>query len=187
MKAAIGSVVSTGSTAESSMMGELVSGSRAAGRKARKSAPDADYLARTMLQAYDWQGALESCQEVLERDPDHLGALEVTAQALWYAGRYEEVVRTTNRLLKLNPLEPGYRYTRGMAHMSVGRLNDAAGDFQQAIIQSNDPKFLAQVRNALFAIEEFQKGGLNMATKMNSVHFAKQSAVYGTPLNTRVH
>ena len=187
MKAAVGTVVSTGTAVESPMMGELVSGSRTAGRKAKKSAPDADYLARTMLQAYDWQGALESCQEVLKRDPDHLGALEVSAQALWYAGRYEEVVRTTNRLLKLNPLEPGYRYTRGMAHMSVGRLNDAAGDFQQAIVQSNDPQFLSQVRNALFAIEEFQKGGLVMAARMNSVQLGKRHAGYGSLLNTNIH
>lgn len=180
-------VVTTGKAVERSMMSELVSGMDSTDRKVERSAPDADYLARTMLQAYDWQGALESCREVLEKDPDHLGALEVTAQALWYAGRFEDVVRTTNRLLKLNPLEPGYRYTRGMAQMSVGRLNYAASDFQQAIVQSDDPKFLAQVKSALFAIEEFQKGGLYMAARMNSVQSAKMHAGFGTPLDTRIH
>jgi len=187
MKTAVGTVVTTGKAVDGSVLCDLVSGGGESKFTTQTSAPDADYLARTMLQAYDWQGALESCREVLDKDPDHLGALEVTAQALWYAGRYEEVVRTTNRLLKLNPLEPGYRYTRGMAHMSVGRLNDAARDFQQAIVQSNDPRFLAQVRSALFAIEEFQKGGLDMAARMNATRSARQHFGFSPQREYRVH
>jgi tetratricopeptide (TPR) repeat protein len=140
-----------------------------------------------MLQSYDWKGALESCREVLEHDPDHLGALEVSAQALWFAGRYPEVVETTNRLLKLNPLEPGYRYTRGMALMSMGHLTRAAEDFRQAIQQSNDPRFILQVQGALVAIEEYQRGGIDRMVRLNAARLARKSSEFGRLTDDRVH
>jgi tetratricopeptide (TPR) repeat protein len=140
-----------------------------------------------MLHSYDWKGALESCREVLKHDPDHLGALEVTAQALWFAGDYEEVVRTTNRLLQLNPLEPGYRYTRGMALMSMGQLVRAADDFRQAINQSNNPRFIVQVQASLTAIEEFQSGGPDRIARMNAARIAKRSSEFGPLASTRIH
>lgn len=109
-------------------------------------------MVRFMLQSYDWEGALQTCMEVLRRDPDHLGALETLAHAQWMGGRYKDVVNTTSRLLRLNPLEPGYRYTRGMAHMSQGDLALAADDFRIAMGQSKDPKFQSQVASALDAV-----------------------------------
>lgn len=110
-------------------------------------------LARKMLHSYDWEGALENCREVLMADPDHLGALEVMAQAQWFGGEYEAVIRTTSRLLRLNPHEPGYRFTRGMALISKGELLRASEDFRRAIQQSDNPGFRAQVAEALDAVE----------------------------------
>ena len=148
------------------------------------ASPYADSSARTMLQTYDWKGALESCREVLKHDPDHLGALEVSAQALWFAGEYEKVVLTTNRLLMLNPLEPGYRYTRGMALMSMGQLSRAADDFRQAIAQSDHPRFLLQVQSALAAIEEYQRGGV---ARTDVLRLVRRHAEFGGLSDVRVH
>ncbi len=149
--------------------------------------PISDSTARAMLHGYDWKGALESCREVLEHDPNHLGALEVSAQALWFAGEYDEVVRTTNRLLQLNPLEPGYRYTRGMALMSMGQLSRAADDFRQAIIQSNNPRFILQVQHALTAIEQYQSGGVDKIARMNAVRLARRSSEFGPLTDSKIH
>lgn len=106
-----------------------------------------------MLQSFDWRGALETCQEVLRGDPDHVGALETLAHAQWLAGEFKSVVQTTTRLLSLNPHEPGYRYTRGMARLSQGDLVLASNDFRTALGQSKDPIFLSQVESALEAVE----------------------------------
>jgi tetratricopeptide (TPR) repeat protein len=108
------------------------------------------------LRTYNWENALESCEEVLKNDPEHVGALEVMAQALWFGGKFDQVIRTTSRLLLLNPLEPGYRYTRGMAYLSEGALTLAAEDFRLAIKQTNDPEFREQVANALKAVVDWQ-------------------------------
>lgn len=101
----------------------------------------------------DWEGALANCLEVLSTDPDHLGALEILAQAQWYGGEFEAVIQTTSRLLRLNPLEPGYRYTRGMALLSRGELVRAADDFRRALGQSNSAAFRRQVSESLDMVE----------------------------------
>lgn len=111
------------------------------------------FMAQLMLDSYNWKGTLETCQSVLQDDPDHLGALELKAQALWLGGEYQEVINTTTRLLKLNPHEPGYRYTRGMAYLSQNNLAKAADDFRMAMDQSTDPGFQDQVAHALDAVE----------------------------------
>ena len=112
-----------------------------------------------MMQSFDWQGALESCSEVLRDDPDHLGALETLAKAQWLGGQYKEVIVTTNHLLRLNPHEPGYRYTRGMAYLSLGQLRRSAEDLRRAYLQSGNPSFKSQVASALDAVELWLEEG----------------------------
>jgi hypothetical protein len=106
-----------------------------------------------MIQSFDWEGTLEVCNEMLRDDPDHLGALEMLAKAQWLGGHYKEVIHTTNHLLRLNPHEPGYRYTRGMAYLSMGQLRRSADDLRLAFAQSSQPAFRAQVSCALDAVE----------------------------------
>lgn len=107
----------------------------------------------SMVQSFDWQGAMEMCLEVLRDDPDHLGALETLVKAQWLAGQYREVIATAGHLLRLNPYEPGYRYTRGMALMSIGQLRRSAEDLELAYTQSKDATFKTQVASALAAVE----------------------------------
>ncbi|MBS1707127.1 MAG: hypothetical protein JSS65_00235 [Armatimonadetes bacterium] len=106
-----------------------------------------------MLQSYNWNLAKEACLETLAHDPDHLGALETIAQAQWFGGEFDDVILTTTRLLRLNPHEPGYRYTRGMARLSRGDLAHAAEDFRRALAQSNNTAFKEQVACSLDAVE----------------------------------
>ena len=107
------------------------------------------------MYANDRQGTLETCQRMLRIDPDHLGALETLAQAQWFDGQFDAVIATTSRLLRLNPCEPGYRYTRGMAHLSKGALNLASDDFRTAISQSNNADFKEQVASSLQILERW--------------------------------
>lgn len=108
-----------------------------------------------MMYTNDWQSALETSERLLRTDPDHLGALETLAQAQWFAGHFDDVIATTTKLLKLNPSEPGYRYTRGMAHLSKGELSKASEDFRNAIVQSNNAEFREQVGCTLMALERW--------------------------------
>jgi tetratricopeptide (TPR) repeat protein len=126
--------------------------------------------ARHQLQNYNWSASLEACDRVLQDDPHHLGALEVKAQALWFAGRYDAVVAVTTQLLRLNPSEPGYRYTRGMANLSRGKFEDSRRDFEYAISQSDNESFRSQVREAMDSLTAWQlnrNGGCQTAVTVH--------------------
>lgn len=148
-------------------------------REARLRGPQwQDGKARTMLRNDNWQGAAQNCLEVLQGDPEHLGALEVLAQAQWYGGQFDQVIQTTSRLLRLNPHEPGYRYTRGMAHISKGELLAALEDFREALRQSNNPEFQAQVSDTLEAVEAWsEEAMLNVSGKPTPRTFAMAPAM----------
>lgn len=112
--------------------------------------------AHALLKSQEWARAKDACAAILALDSEHLGALEVRAQAEWFCAQYSEVIETTTQLLRLNPSEPGYRYTRGMAFLSKGELVRARSDFQYAFHQSTDEKFRDQVATALDTLDEWQ-------------------------------
>ncbi len=68
----------------------------------------------------------QKCEEILDADPNHLGALEVLAKAQWQLQAFAQVERTTLRLIALNPYEPGYFGLRGAALRALGRYDEAA-------------------------------------------------------------
>ena len=81
-------------------------------------------------------GQIDRClvdtRAILADDPNHVGALEVLAKALWQAGDCETLLTTLDRLILLNPYEPGYHALRGAAYQSLGRLGDAVNSFSRA-------------------------------------------------------
>lgn len=115
--------------------------------------------------AQDWRKALRQCHRILARDPEHLGALEVLAQAQWFCSYYPELIETATKLLRLNPLEPGYRYTRGMAYLAIGDLNRAVDDLERAQRQSPDELFRLQIRGALQMVRRIKAEPLSLDPK----------------------
>src|SRR5437868_6340463 len=81
-------------------------------------------------------GQVDRCvaetQSILADDPSHVAALEVLAKALWQAGDCDALLATIDRLLELNPYEPGYHSLRGAALQSTGKLGEAVRAFSRA-------------------------------------------------------
>jgi tetratricopeptide (TPR) repeat protein len=78
------------------------------------------------------QHAADLAGGILEEDSKHLGALETFAKSLWRASRFEQVVAATDRLLALNPYEPGYHALRGAALQALGRYAEAIECFDRS-------------------------------------------------------
>src|SRR5688572_16140773 len=76
--------------------------------------------------------AAEVAKSVLVEDSCHLGALEIYAKALWRAGKCDELVPVVDRLIALNPYEPGYHALRGGALQSLGRYGEATDAFSRS-------------------------------------------------------
>lgn len=87
--------------------------------------------AELALKTGETQGAVRITQSVLRNDPSHIGALEILARAVWQAGRYDLVLTTTEKLLAVNPYEPGYHDLRGAALQCLGRCGEAVAEFSK--------------------------------------------------------
>ncbi len=85
-----------------------------------------------LLKLGEPEQALRLARGILRRDPDHLGALELMAKALWAVGELEEVVRCARRLESRYPYEPGYFVMEGEALRELARLEEAKVAFQRA-------------------------------------------------------
>lgn len=77
--------------------------------------------------------ARQLAENLLAIDPKHLGALEVRAQLQWRTGEIAELIATLDRLVELNPYEPGYYSLRGAAFQSCGRCGDAIRAYERCV------------------------------------------------------
>lgn len=96
-------------------------------KSARKRAQEATRL----LTLGRYREALSEAREVLRLDPSHVGALEVAAKTEWHLGAYEPLLDTLDRLIGLNPYEPGYHALRGATLQALGRCGEAVRAFER--------------------------------------------------------
>jgi tetratricopeptide (TPR) repeat protein len=81
----------------------------------------------------------------LERDPEHLGALEVAAQSLVALGHAEECLAVVRSLVRLNPHEPAYELWRASSLQILARHSEALTAFSRAYRLYKDPMIQAKV------------------------------------------
>ncbi len=81
----------------------------------------------------DASSCADQAREILAQDKDHVGALEVLAKALWQTCEFSELMVVIDRLMELNPYEPGYHSLRGAAYQAMGRYGDAV----RAMVRGN--------------------------------------------------
>lgn len=88
-------------------------------------------------QAQLTSGKLKYClrltEKILASDADHVGALEVRAHALWAVRDYLQTVVVTDRLILLNPFEPGYYSLKGAALQGLSRYGEAIRAYRRGI------------------------------------------------------
>lgn len=77
--------------------------------------------------------ALRATSQVLQRDPDHLGALEIHVRAQWRLGDLAGALRSLRRLTLLNPYEPGYYLMQGDILRLMGQPLPARRAFERCL------------------------------------------------------
>ena len=87
--------------------------------------------AERLLSKNEFEQASFLIQTVLCESSDHLAVLEVQAKILWKQQDYRGLVRTTAKLITLNPFEPGYHGLRGMALRALGLYGEAAKSLER--------------------------------------------------------
>jgi tetratricopeptide (TPR) repeat protein len=84
-----------------------------------------------LLAHYQTDEALDLVKKILREDPEHLPALEICAKAYWRAGQFADSLGALDRLIRLNPYEPGYFYLKGVCLQCLGRFGEAVSAFEK--------------------------------------------------------
>ena len=119
--------------------------------------------AERCLSNNEFEEASSFIRTVLCETSDHLAALEVQARLLWKQQNYRGLVRTTAKLITLNPFEPGYYGLRGMALRALGLYGEAAKSLER------DPNAAKQLQD----LEAFQAVLIKDTIKHDSVFAVK--------------
>jgi adenylate cyclase len=94
--------------------------------------------------------------------PDYDGSYVTKSGYLSLSQRFDEAVRVANAGLAVNPNNPNLYDSRGMAEISLGRLDEAKSDIERAIRLSPDDPYRVQWNRQLGNIE-FAAGHLEAA------------------------
>lgn len=111
--------------------------------------------AQRQFEAGDMSGAIEGCSKTLASEPKHLGAMELIVKALWRTSRLDEALIMLDKLMKINPYEPGYSYYRGHILQGMGRYGDAIDAMQRCA--DSDSALAEQALADLQDLHEWQK------------------------------
>jgi TolB-like protein/DNA-binding winged helix-turn-helix (wHTH) protein len=83
-----------------------------------------------------------------ERDPLSLGAVDGLAAELYWAGRYDEVIEVTRKVVAVDPNSWGGRLYLGLALEQKHQFPEAIEELQKAVEVSNDATWIAFVAHA---------------------------------------
>lgn len=89
--------------------------------------------AEMALDAGNPKRAYTVAAQILHADEAHLPALEVTARALWQISDYRRLRPILDRMIRLNPYEPGYFSLLAAVEQAEGRVGAAIQALNRSI------------------------------------------------------
>lgn len=106
--------------------------------------------------------ALLAVESLYQEDQEHLPTLERLARVYWRLGRWSDALTATERLLLLNPLEPGYRYLQGNCLQGLGRYGEAVEAYSRCASAENQ-SLREEAARASAEVESWQRDALDAA------------------------
>ena len=124
-----------------------------------------------LLKAGEAEDARALAASVLERDREHLPALELYARALWQLKDMAGLQEVVPRMIRLNPYEPGYHALKGSVHFQLGQFAEAIDSYERSLQFPARPE--ESVRASVAALREYQQALAASLLEENQVFRAK--------------
>lgn len=99
-----------------------------------------------------------TCEEALKTDPENLSLLEDLARAQWFMQDIDPLLRTVQRMIRLNPVQSGYHLLQGMAYSANGQFAKALTSYRQAQALAAHLTFAQHVEEQLEMLDARQLG-----------------------------
>ncbi len=138
--------------------------------------------AEAALGRHDGRRAELIARGILRRDRSHIAALEMLARSLWQQNRFEDLVPATQRLIRHDPYEPGYRLLLGAAYQCLGRFGDATRAY--ASIPPDVPEHSRSMQ-LVSELREWQSGLVSRLLLEDPVFRAEYARDPGAACQTR--
>lgn len=97
-------------------------------------------LAQALMQSGDTEAAAKVYAEILKTDPQDPQALIRQSEIERRDGKYEDALATLKKAEELAPDNLELQYNEGLVYDALGRFDDAAKMFKQALDASNSPE-----------------------------------------------
>ncbi len=103
-------------------------------RSALSLNPDSDTLRKQMvemlIESGDFASAEQECRSWLVLQPNHPTPLELLLETYTTQMDYGRALQIAERLVRLQPLSPHYRFRRARLLKTVGRIEEAISDYE---------------------------------------------------------
>lgn len=108
------------------------------------------------------------CEKELKADPENLSLLEDLARAQWFLQDIEPLLRTVQRMIRLNPVQGGYHLLQGMAHSVNGQFAKAQTSYRQALALAPQPTFAQHVEEQIEVLDARQLGMISLLMEFDT-------------------
>ncbi len=112
-------------------------------RNALSLSPESDTLRKQMvemlIESGDFATAEQECRQWLTQHPEHPTPLELLLENYTTQKRYHQALQIAERLVRLQPLSPHYRYRRARLLRKLGRINEAVDDYEHLAFNESLP------------------------------------------------
>lgn len=106
------------------------------------------------MESDEYELAAAACRTLLKRFPDFAPALEALAESQLAMGEAPSALRAVGELVRLDPLDPGYRVKRALLSWHVGMVNAAVDDLERVLdLVHDDEEYRHRIEEHLDLIE----------------------------------
>ncbi len=95
-------------------------------------------------------------QEVLRRNPNHIPAYDALGSAYFQRGDVEATLRVLGALIRLDPLNPAYRFKKALLCQHKGDIALAVQEFLEVCELEPAGPYAAPARESLHTLDMFQ-------------------------------
>lgn len=111
-------------------------------------------VVRQFMEMDEYDLAAAASRALLRRYPDFAPALEALAESQLAIGEAPSALRAVGELVRLDPLDPGYRVRRALLSWHVGMVNAAVDDLERVLdLVQDDEDYRRRIEEHLDLIE----------------------------------
>lgn len=115
-----------------------------------------DQMTAHFMTNVDLDRVFAVAQEALRRNPNHIPAYDALGSAYFQRGDVEATLRVLASLIRLDPMNPGYRFKKALLCQHQGEIALAVEEFIEVCEMDPEGPYAMPARESLHTLDMFQ-------------------------------